>query len=88
MYFPLFLFFGSSADPLPFDGHRVAHLYVPILPSVDLLDLAGEAFVPHVWLLPRCRGIVHHGGSGTTGAALRCVTLDWIGLSAFYLFVC
>lgn len=35
------------------------------------LDLTGEAFVPHQWLLPRCRGIVHHGGSGTTGAAMR-----------------
>ncbi|CAN0083854.1 unnamed protein product [Ectocarpus fasciculatus] len=35
------------------------------------LDLAGEAsFVPHKWLLPRCRGVVHHGGSGTTGACL------------------
>ncbi|CAB1105585.1 unnamed protein product [Ectocarpus sp. CCAP 1310/34] len=36
-----------------------------------LLDLAGEqSFVPHTWLLPRCRGVVHHGGSGTTGACL------------------
>lgn len=38
-----------------------------------VLDLSGEAFVPHKWLLPQCRGIVHHGGSGTTGAALRCL---------------
>lgn len=42
------------------------------------LDLAvgdgegsGSGFVPHLWLLPRCRGLVHHGGSGTTGAALE-----------------
>jgi sterol 3beta-glucosyltransferase len=27
--------------------------------------------VPHEWLLPRMRAIVHHGGAGTTGAALR-----------------
>ena len=27
--------------------------------------------IPHEWLFPRMRGIVHHGGSGTTGAALR-----------------
>ena len=27
--------------------------------------------VPHGWLLPRMVGIVHHGGAGTTGAALR-----------------
>merc|ERR1712062_882073 len=25
----------------------------------------------HTWLFPRCRIIVHHGGSGTTAAALR-----------------
>ncbi|CAM9826455.1 unnamed protein product, partial [Sphacelaria rigidula] len=29
-----------------------------------------SAFVPHLWLLARCRGLVHHGGSGTTAAAL------------------
>jgi sterol 3beta-glucosyltransferase len=28
-------------------------------------------FVPHEWLYPRVRAIVHHGGAGTTGAALR-----------------
>jgi sterol 3beta-glucosyltransferase len=27
--------------------------------------------VPHEWLLPRMRATVHHGGAGTTGAALR-----------------
>jgi UDP:flavonoid glycosyltransferase YjiC (YdhE family) len=27
--------------------------------------------VPHEWLFPRMRAIVHHGGAGTTGAALR-----------------
>ena len=36
-----------------------------------VLDLEDSVFVPHSWLLPRCRGIVHHGGSGTVGAALR-----------------
>lgn len=38
-------------------------------------DLAGEVFavhdVPHSWLLPACAGAVHHGGAGTTAAALR-----------------
>lgn len=33
--------------------------------TVHLLDEA-----PHDWLLPRMAAIVHHGGSGTTGAAL------------------
>jgi len=27
--------------------------------------------VPHEWLFPRLKGIVHHGGAGTTAAALR-----------------
>jgi UDP:flavonoid glycosyltransferase YjiC (YdhE family) len=27
--------------------------------------------LPHTWLLPRCAGIVHHGGFGTTSAGLR-----------------
>lgn len=27
--------------------------------------------VPHSWLLPRCRMIIHHGGAGTTSAGLR-----------------
>ncbi|KAF7805259.1 sterol 3-beta-glucosyltransferase UGT80A2-like [Senna tora] len=26
---------------------------------------------PHDWLFPRCIGVVHHGGSGTTAAGLR-----------------
>jgi sterol 3beta-glucosyltransferase len=30
-----------------------------------------ERDVPHSWLYPRCRAIVHHGGAGTTGAAVR-----------------
>jgi UDP:flavonoid glycosyltransferase YjiC (YdhE family) len=27
--------------------------------------------VPHGWLMPRCAGVVHHGGYGTTAAGLR-----------------
>ncbi len=27
--------------------------------------------LPHNWLLPRCAGIIHHGGFGTTSAGLR-----------------
>ena len=27
--------------------------------------------LPHHWLFPRMRAIIHHGGAGTTGAALR-----------------
>lgn len=27
--------------------------------------------IPHEWLFPQMRAVVHHGGAGTTGAALR-----------------
>ena len=30
-----------------------------------------EKDVPHAWLFPRSRALVHHGGAGTTGAAVR-----------------
>ena len=30
-----------------------------------------ETDVPHSWLYPRSKAIVHHGGAGTTGAAVR-----------------
>lgn len=30
-----------------------------------------DAPVPYAWLLPRCAAVVHHGGAGTTAAALH-----------------
>lgn len=36
--------------------------------SSDLLYLDA---VPHDWLLPRCKMVIHHGGAGTTSAGLR-----------------
>jgi sterol 3beta-glucosyltransferase len=36
--------------------------------SADLFMLDA---VPHTWLFPRTAAVVHHGGSGTTGAGLR-----------------
>ncbi|MBI5961981.1 MAG: glycosyltransferase family 1 protein [Chloroflexi bacterium] len=36
--------------------------------SSDLLYLES---VPHDWLLPRCKMVIHHGGAGTTSAGLR-----------------
>jgi len=35
----------------------------------ERVHLMSEA--PHEWLFPQCACIVHHGGAGTTGAALR-----------------
>ena len=40
----------------------------PAQRSDDLLVLDA---VPHAWLFPRTAAVVHHGGSGTTGAGLR-----------------
>ncbi len=34
-------------------------------------DLFTMDAVPHAWLFPRTAAVVHHGGSGTTGAGLR-----------------
>jgi sterol 3beta-glucosyltransferase len=36
--------------------------------SDDILYLHA---VPHRWLLPRCKMVIHHGGAGTTSAGLR-----------------
>lgn len=30
-----------------------------------------DDYVPHSWLFPRCDVILHHGGAGTTAAAMR-----------------
>jgi sterol 3beta-glucosyltransferase len=43
-------------------GLRAANLPDTVLP----LDS-----VPHAWLFPRMRAVVHHGGAGTTAAGLR-----------------
>jgi sterol 3beta-glucosyltransferase len=37
-------------------------------PSKEVLYLDA---VPHNWLLPRCKMVIHHGGAGTTSAGLR-----------------
>jgi sterol 3beta-glucosyltransferase len=39
-----------------------------LYPSADLFTLDA---IPHAWLFPRMAAVVHHGGSGTTGAGLR-----------------
>lgn len=39
---------------------------VPAPPTVLFIEGA-----PHDWLFPHMRAIIHHGGAGTTGAALR-----------------
>jgi sterol 3beta-glucosyltransferase len=40
----------------------------PVPPSDRVISVTD---VPHAWLLPRVAAVVHHGGAGTTGSALR-----------------
>jgi sterol 3beta-glucosyltransferase len=44
--------------------------------------------VPHAWLFPRVSAVVHHGGSGTTGAGLRAgapsVLVPYLGDQPFW----
>jgi UDP:flavonoid glycosyltransferase YjiC (YdhE family) len=53
--------------------------------STDLLYLNS---VPHDWLLPRCKMVVHHGGAGTTAAGLRAgipnIVIPFMGDQAFW----
>ncbi|MEM6518907.1 MAG: glycosyltransferase [Cyanobacteria bacterium P01_C01_bin.70] len=43
--------------------------------GITQTDLPDSVFkldgIPHAWLFPRMKAIVHHGGAGTTAAALR-----------------
>jgi UDP:flavonoid glycosyltransferase YjiC (YdhE family) len=55
----------------------------------DLPDFIFRAdAVPHDWLLPRVSAVVHHGGAGTTAAALRAgvpgVVVPWFGDQFFW----
>ena len=41
------------------------------LSNVSSEDIFAASAMPHDWLFPRVAAIVHHGGAGTTGAALQ-----------------
>lgn len=41
------------------------------LAGVEGDDVFSAESMPHEWLFPRVMAVVHHGGAGTTGAALR-----------------
>jgi sterol 3beta-glucosyltransferase len=53
--------------------------------STDLLYLDS---VPHEWLLPRCKMVIHHGGAGTTAAGLRAgipnIVIPFMGDQSFW----
>lgn len=80
---PVFVGLGSTATA---DGARLSELIASALRQVgmrgivqsgwaglhgDGADLLTVDDVPHAWLFPQVAAVVHHGGAGTTAAALR-----------------
>lgn len=56
-------------------GYAAAARRTPTLLAAPLPgDVLAVEAVPHDWLFPRCAAVVHHGGAGTTAAALRAGT--------------
>lgn len=41
------------------------------VPDLDTKWIISLQSAPHDWLLPYCKAMIHHGGAGTTAAALR-----------------
>lgn len=80
---PVFLGFGSMPDADPtglvaalVGGARRAGQRMVLQTGWSGLRHDGEGVltiddVPHGWLFPRVSAVVHHGGAGTTAAALR-----------------
>jgi sterol 3beta-glucosyltransferase/vancomycin aglycone glucosyltransferase len=83
---PLFFTLGSMANLEPDRALEAAHAAIRAaralgmravvqLPEVEKLPPADDVFVtvraPHAAVFPRCAVVVHHGGAGTTHAALR-----------------
>jgi sterol 3beta-glucosyltransferase len=67
-------------DALHKTGNRVVVLSgwsnLPRSGAVELLaegsaDILVQDDIPHDWLLPRCKAVIHHGGAGTTAAGLH-----------------
>ncbi|MFC4879206.1 glycosyltransferase [Microbulbifer halophilus] len=56
--------------------------------SREVVERAGDGnffaidAAPHDWLFPRVALAVHHGGAGTTAAALRAGIPQWLSLSS------
>jgi sterol 3beta-glucosyltransferase len=78
---PVYVGFGSMTPPEPDELVRAVRAALRAAGVRGILALgeereAGDDFlvvgnVPHSWLFPRMRAAVHHGGAGTTAAALR-----------------
>lgn len=84
---PTVITFGSGAN---YAGERLDAALEAIAsvgqPSIVLggpprewpLGVIHREFVPLRWLLPRCDGLIHHGGIGTVAAALETATTQFI----------
>jgi UDP:flavonoid glycosyltransferase YjiC (YdhE family) len=82
---PVFVGFGSTPFPEPESATdtvsraltRTGHRGIVVAGGSGLAtgrltkDILSVDFVPHSWLFPRVSAVVHHGGAGVTGAALR-----------------
>nr|WP_319392384.1 glycosyltransferase [uncultured Desulfobacter sp.] len=83
---PVCVGFGSMNDPnistiiretvqgIRLTGHRVLLLTGWSETPFDETagpDLYVTKSIPHSWLFPRVSAVIHHGGAGTTGAAVR-----------------
>jgi UDP:flavonoid glycosyltransferase YjiC (YdhE family) len=82
---PVYVGFGSMANRSPQQTTRLVRdaleksgqrgVLVTGWGGLEKTDLPANLFaldaVPHTWLFPRVSVVVHHGGSGTTGAGLR-----------------
>jgi len=91
---PVFIGFGSMPilDPAPLieaatEAAGLAGVRVLLGAGWTELAKAGVALpeyvrltgdVDHDWLFPRCRAVIHHGGTGTTGAGLTAGRPTWI----------
>lgn len=64
------LLIGAAADagvhPIVSNGWAGVSAHLTGRDDVTLVD-----HVPHDWLFARCDAVVHHGGAGTTGSAVR-----------------
>jgi UDP:flavonoid glycosyltransferase YjiC (YdhE family) len=82
---PIYVGFGSMPDPEPAELAQIVvrairetgvraiinRGWADWPTAADSADIFFTSYVPYPWLFPRMAGIVHHGGSGTTGLALR-----------------
>jgi sterol 3beta-glucosyltransferase len=91
---PVFIGFGSMPilDPAPLieavtEAARLAGVRVLLGAGWTELANAGVTLpdyvrvtgdIDHDWLFPRCRAVIHHGGTGTTGAGLIAGRPTWI----------